>query len=268
MGVQPPKVKICGVARLDDAVLAAELGAWAVGMVFYEPSPRCCPPDEADAIAATLKRRVQLAGVFVNASLDEIGRRSDQLGLNLVQLHGDEGPSFCAEVARRTGARVIKASPIGGPGALQDLERFHTDFHLLDGHTPGLRGGGGQTFEWQLLARRRSTIPAILSGGLTPENVRSAIDRAKPYGVDVASGVESSPGVKDEAKLRAFFAAVAPPDPLDSLDSLEGPRPLDRPHPLDPIDPPEDHPAAPAPDAAPAGSGPKDPDPTPTEALA
>jgi phosphoribosylanthranilate isomerase len=213
--MQSAKVKVCGVARLADAVLAAELGAWAVGMVFYDPSPRCCPPDQAELIAAALKRRVELAGVFVNASLAEIGRRTDQLGLTLVQLHGDEGPSFCGEVARRTGARVIKAAPIGGAGALQDLERFHTDFHLLDGHTPGLRGGGGQTFEWELLAGRRSKIPAILSGGLTPENVRHAIDIAQPYGVDVASGVESSPGVKDEAKLRAFFAAARPPQPVD-----------------------------------------------------
>jgi len=245
--MQSPKVKICGIARLEDAVLAAELGAWAVGMVFYEPSPRCCPTDEAEAIAANLKRRVELAGVFVNASLDEIGRRSDQLGLTLVQLHGDEGPSFCGEVARRTGARVIKASAIGGPGALQDLERFHTDFHLLDGHTPGLRGGGGQTFEWELLAGRRSKIPAILSGGLTPDNVRSAIDLAKPYGVDVASGVESSPGVKDDARLRAFFAAAHPPEPADPPDLLETPPP---------------------PDGALAEPGPRDPDATPAEALA
>jgi phosphoribosylanthranilate isomerase len=259
VGVQSTKVKICGVARLDDAVLAAELGAWAVGMVFYAPSPRSCPPEEAEAIAATLKRRVQLAGVFVNASLDEIGRLADQLALTLIQLHGDEGPSFCSEVARRTGARVIKASPIAGPGALQDLERFHTDFHLLDGHTPGLRGGGGETFEWELLAGRRSKIPAILSGGLTPENVRSAIDLAKPYAVDVASGVESSPGVKDDAKLRAFFAAVHPPQSPDPLDPLD---------PLYSRDPPEDHEAAPAPERTPAERGPNDPDPTPAEALA
>jgi phosphoribosylanthranilate isomerase len=212
--MQNVKVKVCGVARLEDAVLAAELGAWAVGMVFYAPSPRNCPRDQAELIAATLKRRVELAGVFVNASLAEIGRLADQLGLTLVQLHGDEGPSFCAEVARRTGARVIKAAPIGGAGALQDLERFHTDFHLLDGHTPGLRGGGGQSFEWELLAARRSKIPAILSGGLTPANVRAAIEIAGPYGVDVASGVEARPGVKDEAKLRAFFSAARPAEPV------------------------------------------------------
>jgi phosphoribosylanthranilate isomerase len=258
--MQAPAVKVCGVARLEDAVLAAELGAWAVGMVFYAPSPRACPVDEAEAIAATLKRRVELAGVFVNASLDEIARRADQLGLTLIQLHGDEGPSFCGEVARRTGARVIKAAPIAGAGALQDLERFHTDFHLLDGHTPGLRGGGGQPFEWELLAARRSKVPAILSGGLTPENVRAAIDVAHPYGVDVASGVEVSPGVKDTDKLRAFFAAARPPQSADLL----APQPADL-LPLQPADPGE--PAAP-PDGPPAVTAPENHNPTPAEALA
>ncbi|MEA2297122.1 MAG: phosphoribosylanthranilate isomerase [Solirubrobacteraceae bacterium] len=206
--MQPTRVKVCGVARLEDAVLAADLGAWAVGMVFYPPSPRACRVAEAERIVAAVRRRVELAGVFVNSSLDDVGRLSERLGLTLVQLHGDEGPSFCAEVARRTGARVIKAAPIAGPGALQDLERFHTDFHLLDGHVPGLRGGGGRVFEWELLAGRRSKVPAILSGGLRAENVAAAIDAADPYAVDVASGVESAPGVKDEAKLRGFFAAV------------------------------------------------------------
>jgi len=208
----PTRVKVCGVARLEDAVLAVELGAWAVGMVFYGPSPRCCALAEAELITAALRRRCELAGVFVNATLEDVGGHCDRLGLTLVQLHGDEGPAFCSEVARRTGARVIKAAAIAGPGALQDLERFHTDFHLLDGHTPGLRGGGGQVFEWKLLAGRHSSIPAILSGGLQPANVAAAIGAAHPYAVDVASGVESAPGIKDEAALTAFFAAVVATD--------------------------------------------------------
>jgi phosphoribosylanthranilate isomerase len=263
--MQSVKVKVCGVARLEDAVLAAELGAWAVGMVFYAPSPRCCPRDQAEAIAATLKRRVELAGVFVNASLAEIGRLTDELGLTLVQLHGDEGPSFCGEVARRTGARVIKAARIGGPGALQDLERFHTDFHLLDGHVPGLRGGGGQPFEWELLRGRRSKIPAILSGGLTPENVRSAIDFASPYGVDVASGVEARPGVKDEARLRAFFAAARPPQPVEAAELLDPGEPTE---PGRPVEAPDLLVAATAPDGPPAERGPNEQDPSPAEAVA
>jgi phosphoribosylanthranilate isomerase len=203
------RVKICGVARLDDALLAAELGAWAVGMVFYARSPRRCSLEEAERIAAALRRRTELAGVFVNASLDEVASVSDRVGLTLVQLHGDEGPAFCAEVARRTGARTIKAAQVRGRASLQDLERFHTDFHLLDGYAAGLRGGTGTRVDLALLANRRSKVPLILSGGLDAESVGNAIGAAKPYAVDVASGVEAKPGSKDPERMRAFFAAVA-----------------------------------------------------------
>ncbi|GAC1442095.1 MAG: phosphoribosylanthranilate isomerase [Solirubrobacteraceae bacterium] len=206
------RVKICGVRRPEDAELAVELGAWAVGMIFYEPSPRSCALEAAEAITAAVRRRTLLAGVFVNAALPEIAAVSDRLGgLNLIQLHGDEGPSFCAEVARRTGARTIRAAPISDAGALQDLERYHTDFHLLDGHHPGLRGGTGEQFDWQLLAAHRSSVPAILSGGLRAENVAEGIALVQPYAVDVASGVEAAPGVKDPERMRSFFAAVAEP---------------------------------------------------------
>ena len=207
--MQPARVKICGVTRLEDAQAAAELGAWAVGMVFYEPSKRCCSLSEAERIGAALHRRCELAGVFVNSSLDEIADVSDRVGLTLVQLHGEEGPAFCSEVARRTGARTIKAAAVRGAATLQDLARFHTDFHLLDGYTEGLRGGTGERFDWSLIETRRSKIPLILSGGLGPENVGDAIAATHPYAVDVASGVESSAGIKDPELLRAFFEAAA-----------------------------------------------------------
>ena len=126
-----------------------------------------------------------------------------------MQLHGDEGPSFCAEVARRTGAKVIKAVRIDAAADLQDLERFrNVDFHLLDTAARGLRGGTGETWDWALAGRRRSTVPVILSGGLTAENVAAGIAAVDPYAVDVASGVEAAPGVKDPDKLRAFMAAA------------------------------------------------------------
>src|ERR1700734_2841532 len=111
-----PRVKICGITNLPDAELAVELGAWALGMVFYEGSPRQCSIVAAQEIAARLRRRVELCGVFVNAPLEQIVRDSEQLGLSMVQLHGDEGPSFCAEVARRTGARIVKAAQVSGSG--------------------------------------------------------------------------------------------------------------------------------------------------------
>lgn len=208
------RVKICGITTLADGQLATELGAWALGMIFYEGSPRRCSLAEAQSIAATLRRRVELCGVFVNAPLEQIVGDCDELGLSLVQLHGDEGPSFCAEVARRTGARVIKAAQVAGSGDVRDLERYHVDFHLLDARAKavarqGMRGGTGETFDWGLVSARRSKVPLILSGGLTPENVAEAISVVHPYAVDTASGTESAPGHKDPERLRAFFAAVA-----------------------------------------------------------
>ncbi len=208
-----PKVKICGITNLHDAELAVELGAWAIGMIFYDASPRRCSLEEAQRITAALQRKVELCGVFVNDPLEDVVRTSEDLGLTLVQLHGDEGPAFCGEVPRRTGARVIKAAQIASPGDVRDLERYHVDFHLLDARAKdpekqGLRGGTGETFDWGLIRARRSKVPLILSGGLTGENVARAIAQTRPFAIDSASGAERAPGKKDEAKLRALFAAV------------------------------------------------------------
>jgi phosphoribosylanthranilate isomerase len=208
-----PRVKICGITSLPDAELAVELGAWAIGMVFFQDSPRRCSLQEAQRITAALARKVELCGVFVNDPLDLVVKTSEDLGLTIVQLHGDEGPAFCGEVPRRTGAQVIKAAQVAGPGDVRDLERYHVDFHLLDARSQALekqalRGGTGETFDWKLLAARRSKVPLILSGGLSAENVADAIAQTRPFAVDSASGTESAPGKKDEAKLRAFFAAV------------------------------------------------------------
>lgn len=210
----PPQVKICGITDVHDAELAVELGAWAVGMVFYDSSPRRCSTEQALRITTALRRRAELCGVFVDASLDELARQTEELGLTMLQLHGDEGPAFCAEARRRTGARVIKAIQIAGAGDVRELERYHVDFHLADARASAqarqdLRGGTGETFDWSLLAERRSSVtPLILSGGLHPDNVAAAIALVRPYAVDTASGTERAPGHKDEAKLRAFFAAV------------------------------------------------------------
>ncbi len=202
------RVKICGIARHEDAELAVELGAWALGFILWPQSPRAADPAVAAGIAAALRRRVELVGVFVNATLDEIAHAADELHLSHLQLHGDEGPAFCAEAGRRTGAKVIKAVRIASAADLQDVERFHTDFHLLDTAARGLRGGSGQTWDWALAARRRRKVPAILSGGLTADNVAAGIAALDPWAVDVSSGVEAEPGVKDPEKLRAFMAAV------------------------------------------------------------
>jgi phosphoribosylanthranilate isomerase len=207
------RVKICGVTNLPDAELAAQLGAWSLGLNFYEGSPRRCSAEQAVTIAASLRRQVALCGVYVNATLEQIERDCTELGLAMVQLHGDEGPAFCAEAKRRTGALVIKAAQVSGAGDVRAIERFHVDFHLLDARArsperSSLRGGTGETFDWTLLAARRSRVPLILSGGLDAGNVAEAIAAVRPFAVDSASGTESSPGHKDPDRVRALFAAV------------------------------------------------------------
>src|SRR5262245_13716015 len=196
-------VKLCGMTRLEDAEQAASLDVWAIGFILWPQSKRAVDPAVAAGIARTMRRRVELVGVFVNPTLDEVVHAVEGIGLTHVQLHGDEGPSFCAAVAQRTGARVIKAISIASGADIRDLERFHTDFHMLD-----TGRGTGQTWDCALAAQRHSQIPAILVGGLTPENVGEAIATVRPWGVDVASGVEASPGVKDPAKVEAFVTAA------------------------------------------------------------
>ncbi len=206
------RVKICGITNLEDARRAAGLGAWALGMIFWPGSPRRCEPEIAEEIGARLRRGPELAGVFVNETLDEVATSADRFGLTLVQLHGEEGPAYCREVARRTGCRVIKAARVKDASAIRELEPFHTDYHLLDAHAP-LPGGTGETFEWKLARAHGGAPPLVLSGGLTPENVSTAIDSVGPFAVDVASGTEASPGRKDPDRLVAFFDAVAAAQP-------------------------------------------------------
>ena len=217
MADHPARVKICGVTNLADAERSSELGAWALGMIFYEHSPRRCSLGEAERIGAALRRQVELCGVFVNAPLAELAAVSENVGLSMLQLHGDEGPSYCSEAARRTGARVIKAVQVSGAGDVRDLQRFHVDFHLLDARPrpsrgPTLRGGTGEAFDWELARAHDPGVPLILSGGLSAANVAEAIARVHPYAVDTASGTEAAPGVKDAGKLRAFFDEVRAPE--------------------------------------------------------
>jgi phosphoribosylanthranilate isomerase len=166
-------------------------------------------PGIAAGIVRSVRRQVETVAVFVNQPLDEIEQLVDALGVTHVQLHGDEGPAFCQAVSQRTGLKVIKAVRIAHASDLQDLERFHTDYHLLDAAVAGEYGGTGNTWDWNLLAQRRvKKIPFLLSGGLNENNVAAGIAAARPWGVDVASGVESEPGIKDPAKLEGFFAAT------------------------------------------------------------
>jgi phosphoribosylanthranilate isomerase len=202
------RIKFCGITNLGDADQAVAAGAWAIGLIFWPNSPRRCRLDAAVEIAATVKRRAEVVGVFVNATLDHVAQTADAVGLTMIQLHGDEGPAYCAEAARRTGAKVIKAARVRSGADVQALAPFHTDYHLLDSYTAGIPGGTGETFAWDIARAHRGPTPVILSGGLTPDNVAEAIAAVRPFAVDVASGTEASPGVKDPDKLQAFAAAV------------------------------------------------------------
>ena len=202
------RIKVCGMTNLEDATQAADLGAWAIGLIHHRESPRFVEPDLAEEIGAALKRRCEVAGVFVNSPIDDVVRAAEREELTILQFHGEEGPSFCAEAGRRTGAKVMKAFRVGSAADVRAAEAFRTDLHLFDAHRKGTPGGTGERFDWELLADRRSQIPMVLAGGLTPENVAEAIDVAHPYAVDVVSGVEAEPGRKDPAKVEAFFEAV------------------------------------------------------------
>jgi phosphoribosylanthranilate isomerase len=201
----PVKVKICGITNLADAMAAAEAGADALGFVFYDQSPRHVSVEAAAALIRQLPPIVMKAGVFVNAPEDLVVRAIRECGLNLLQFHGEEAPEYCLQF----GLMSMKAFRIRDAASMEALLGFHTDAWLLDAYTADKPGGTGETFNWDLaLEAQNWGRPIFLAGGLTPENVAEAVRRARPYGVDVSSGVEAAPGRKDHAKVRAFIQAA------------------------------------------------------------
>jgi phosphoribosylanthranilate isomerase len=200
-----PRVKICGIRRPEDAQLAVDLGADALGFVFWPGSPRAVTADEARRMIDRVPPFVATIGVFVNQERAEVLATARRAGLTAIQLHGDEDPSSYAGC----GWRVIKAVPVGSGFMLSAVEDVPAEMTvLLDAHDPVRRGGTGQPIEWHVAATAARVRPIVLSGGLTPANVRTAVDTVRPFAVDVSSGVESAPGIKDEGKLRALFAAL------------------------------------------------------------
>ncbi len=202
------KVKICGITRAEDAERAVSGGAWALGFIMWPDSPRYCAPEHVAQLAESFKRRVELVGVFVDASLDELAAAAEAIPFTMLQFHGDEGPAYCAEAARSTGLKIVKAMRVRDAASVRELRVFATDFHMLDAHIPGLPGGTGQSFEWSLAASHPTQPPLILSGGLRPDNVAEAISVAQPFAVDVSSGIEASPGIKEAGLLNSFLEAV------------------------------------------------------------
>jgi phosphoribosylanthranilate isomerase len=203
------RVKFCGITNIDDAAEAVQLGAWAIGLIHWAPSPRDVDPAVAAEIAAAFRRKAEIVGVFVNPTLAEVTRAVENAQLSMVQLNGEEGASFCAEVARRSGVKVIKAIHVASAADVHAAEAYRSvGYHLFDRRSGNLPGGTGKTFDWELLRGHRSEVPAILAGGLRPDNVAEAVEVVRPYAVDVASGVEAEPGRKDHAKMAAFYEAA------------------------------------------------------------
>lgn len=202
------KVKICGITNSEDARAAVEAGADALGFVLHRKSPRCVPMDVVKAIVAALPPFVLPVGVFVNEEAATVREVMDQCGLALAQLHGEETASYCETLGRP----ILRAIRLRGPGDLLALAEYkgraQVRGFLVDAFSEKEYGGTGQVADWGLAAEAAKSAQILLAGGLTPENVREAIRQVRPYGVDVSSGVEASPGKKDHAKVGAFIRAA------------------------------------------------------------
>jgi phosphoribosylanthranilate isomerase len=198
----PVKIKICGITRAADAAAAVEAGAHAVGFMFFEGSRRHVSVETARDIIRDLPPFVAKVGVFVNARREDVKRAIEQTGIDTLQFHGEEPPEAC----RGFGLKTLKAFRIQGKDMLALMPRYDVDAWLLDSFVANARGGTGVTFNWDLAVHARSLgTPIVLAGGLTPENIKRAVEHVQPYAVDVSSGVESSPGKKDPALIRAFI---------------------------------------------------------------
>ncbi len=199
------KVKICGITCRDDALEAVEYGADALGFMFYEMSPRQVTWTQAADITRGLPPFVAKVGVFVNPEAEHVRQAIAECGLDTLQFHGEEPSDFCTQF----GLKVIKAFRVSDAGSLPGLLGYATDAWLLDSYVPAQHGGTGKGFNWDLAIQAKAHgRPIILAGGLTPDNVTEAVRRVCPFAVDVSSGVESAPGEKDAAKVRAFITAA------------------------------------------------------------
>ena len=198
------RIKICGTTNLDDALIAVEAGADALGFIFVPNTPRYLHPDEAAKIIEELPPFITTVGLFVNAEQKEIDTIANNCSLDAIQLHGEEPPELCVTLNRR----VVKAFRVKDESSLSRLRDYHVRAYLLDTYVKGTMGGTGKVFDWNLAVKAKQYGRIILAGGLNPHNIASAILRVRPYGVDVSSGVEASPGRKDPAKVKAFIGAV------------------------------------------------------------
>jgi len=199
------RVKVCGITRVEDAKTAVDAGADAIGLVFYEPSPRYVRIQQAREIAASVPAFVSVVALFVNANAEYVQDVLNSVRIDLIQFHGDEENDFCSQFQRPfiKAQRVRETSDV-----VASCVRFPDALAiLLDSYKPGVPGGTGESFDWSLIPKSQ-TKPLILAGGLTPENVAPAIKQVQPFAVDVSGGVEQSKGIKDPAKIDAFLSEV------------------------------------------------------------
>ena len=199
-------VKVCGITNSADARLAVDAGADAIGLVFAE-SPRRVSVEEARRIAAALPENVRKVGVFVDADPEKVLRIAREVGLDLVQLHGDETPETVTAV-RDAGVKVMKALRVRDAASLETMEGYGADLYLLDAYSEIARGGTGESFDWGVAKSMRGRDNIVVSGGLGPENVREAVELFEPYGVDASSSLEDEPGKKNEERVRRFVLAA------------------------------------------------------------
>lgn len=201
MTTKNPRIKICGITRLEDANLASDLGAWALGFIFYDGSPRFIEPSKAALIISPLKQEpLRFVGVFVNPSLEQLSEAVKKSGVNTIQLHGNESPEFCAMVKKKFPRieliKAIRMDEAQGNSA--------ADYQLIDSVTDREWGGTGKVVDWKKAAQITGK-QVILAGGITAQNILQALEAVSPFAIDLSSGVESAPGIKSEQKLRELF---------------------------------------------------------------
>ena len=197
-------VKICGITTCEDAEMAVNYGASAIGIIFYERSPRYIHPEKVEEWISAVPEKMKKVGVFVNEKRENIKTIVEKLNLDFIQLHGDESPEYCDKMIRP----VIKAFHVGADFDPDVLRSFQAHAFLFDTYQKGKPGGTGRNFNWALISDLKMDTPIILSGGLNPDNINEGIETVQPSAVDVNSGVESEPGIKDKAKVEKLFITM------------------------------------------------------------
>jgi len=212
--VEKPKIKICGITRKEDAILAEKLGAWAIGFIFVKNTPRYILPEKAAEIIKELSGNTLTVGVFMDAPAEEVLNIAEQTGITKIQFHSKESPEFCEILAKSTGKDLIKAISIKNGNDIEKIDSYKgkVSFILLDSWSENESGGTGKVFDWEIAKEAKNKeIPIILAGGINAGSIKQAYEKVKPYAFDISSGVEAGiKGIKDPNKLKTLFSIINP----------------------------------------------------------